>query len=128
MNHAAWIIGHLAYSSQFLATLFGADQTSTPGYAELFGMSSKPTDDPTRYPSKQQLLQALEAAHELSLQAMAKADDSVLQQPNPVEPLAKAAPTVGDLAVMLMTMHEGVHIGQLSAWRRAQGMPAVSPF
>jgi hypothetical protein len=34
-------------------------------------------------------------------------------------------PTVADLATFLLTGHMGVHLGQLSAWRRMIGLPAM---
>jgi hypothetical protein len=37
--------------------------------------------------------------------------------------MRKFAPRVGDAAVGIATTHEAIHLGQLSAWRLAMGMP-----
>ena len=34
-------------------------------------------------------------------------------------------PKIGIWLNYLMTLHESTHLGQVSVWRRVQGMPAV---
>ena len=34
-------------------------------------------------------------------------------------------PTLGDGLVWMIASHENIHLGQLSAWRRVQGLPSV---
>ena len=34
-------------------------------------------------------------------------------------------PTLGDCFVFVMAAHENMHLGQLSAWRRVQGLGRV---
>jgi hypothetical protein len=34
-------------------------------------------------------------------------------------------PALGDCAVFVMAAHENMHLGQVSAWRRVQGMGRV---
>jgi hypothetical protein len=51
-NHALWVLGHLACSDDFFATKLGdREPVIDPGWQELFGMGSKPTDAPSAYPS-----------------------------------------------------------------------------
>jgi hypothetical protein len=70
------------------------------------------------------LLQALEDAHARLADAVMKASQEVLNQPTP-EKFRNRFPTVGALLAGLMTSHEASHNGQLSAWRRAMGLPSV---
>jgi uncharacterized damage-inducible protein DinB len=70
------------------------------------------------------LLQKLEEAHTRLADAVTKATPEVLAQPAP-EKIRARFPTVGVLLIGMMTSHEASHNGQLSAWRRAMGLPPV---
>ena len=43
----------------------------------------------------------------------------------PIRFLLRHLPTVGDLLAHLLTTHSAYHLGQLSTWRRAAGLPEV---
>ena len=49
-------------------------------------------------------------------------DDQMAFQPAAVRGFL---PTLGDSFVFVMAAHENMHLGQLSAWRRVQGMGRV---
>ena len=68
----------------------------------------------------------LEAGHQNLLEAVKNPDPAKMDEPHNVD-LFKDAPidTVGDLVAHLMTTHLATHLGQLSAWRRLQGKPAL---
>jgi hypothetical protein len=125
MNHATWVIGHLARSADGTAALFGLEPLSPPEWSEAFGNTSKPAPTGTPSPSKEVLISALEKAHARVIEALRKAGPAVLTQPTPVERLKARFPTIGDALMLYMAYHEAVHLGQLSAWRRAQGLPSV---
>ena len=63
MNHAAWVLGHLACTADMLAAMIGAKPVCPADWAARFDWNSSPSSDATRYPSKATLLQALEDAH-----------------------------------------------------------------
>jgi hypothetical protein len=42
--------------------------------------------------------------------------------------MEKHAPRMADFVAHLMTTHAASHLGQLSAWRRLRGLPAVLGF
>ena len=44
---------------------------------------------------------------------------------NPFDSMAETLPTLADLLSYLLSTHEAMHLGQLSAWRRQLGLPAV---
>ena len=58
------------------------------------------------------------------IEAYRAADESLLNQPAP-EPMRGRFQTLGILAAALLSMHFALHNGQLSAWRRAMGLPSV---
>jgi uncharacterized damage-inducible protein DinB len=88
-------------------------------------MGSIPSGDAADYPGKVELLEELRGQHERVSEAMAAVDAERLQQPTPPR-LRERFPTIGDFAAALMTMHEGHHLGQLAAWRRALGLGAAT--
>jgi len=125
MNHPAFLLGHLAWAAGDVAAGFvGLPPGCPEGWKELFGMGATPLADRSRYPSKAVLLQTLEDAHARLADAVPKAAPEVLAAPAPERARARF-PTVGAMLLGLMTSHEASHNGQLSAWRRAMGLPPV---
>ncbi|MCY4026136.1 MAG: DinB family protein [Acidobacteria bacterium] len=119
INHPAWTLRHLASSSNFLAKTLGLEST-TP--AEWDAPSPDgPSGDAAQYPSKAELLAALKAQHERVAEAVAAADPEFLAKDSD-EQMRSYFPKVGDLVDYMLTAHEGTHIGQISAWRRAMGL------
>jgi hypothetical protein len=124
MNHAAFVLGHLAWTSESMAGLLGAADARGAELRELFGMGSQVHADRNRYPSKVELVQSLDNAHARLIDAVNRATPEKLAEPAPERMRSRFA-TLGHLVFGLMTSHEGVHLGQLSAWRRAMGLPSV---
>jgi uncharacterized damage-inducible protein DinB len=125
MNHAAWILGHLAMERVFLRDLLGIGQSAPEGWAELFMTGTKPVAEAGKYPPKAELLAKLEETHALVEEAFRKVSDEDLDRETPHERLRQRFPKVGDVVVGLMTSHAGSHLGQLSAWRRAMGIKSI---
>jgi len=124
MNHPAFLLGHLAWAGDSAAALLGAVGGHAGDWRELFGMGSKPLADRSKYPPKAELIKALEESHARVAAAVTSASPEALTQPAPERMRARFA-TVGQMVAGLMTAHEATHLGQLSAWRRALGMPSV---
>ena len=124
MNHAAFLLGHLAWVSDSVAAMLSGSTAALSDWKEVYGMGAKPVVDRSCYRSKTELLAALEDAHRRLADAYANASPEVLGQPAP-ERLRGRFPTVGHVAVTMMTIHGGLHNGQMSAWRRALGWPPV---
>lgn len=124
-NHAAWVIGHLACSGDFMGSMIGAKAACPKEWESLFGWSSAPTADAKLYPAKATLLKALVDSHALVAEAIKKVPLSDFTKPFPVEDMRGFVPTLGDGIVFMLASHENIHLGQLSAWRRVQGLPSV---
>ena len=125
MNHPAFLLGHLAWAAGDVgANFLGLPPACPAGWKELFGMGCQPLADRSRYPSKDVLLKALEDGHTRLADAAMKASPETLAQPAP-ERARERFPTIGALLAGLMTSHHASHNGQLSAWRRAMGLPPV---
>ncbi len=124
MNHAAFLLGHLAWTSDSAVGLLGVRPTGAAAWKDLVGMGATPSEDRSLYPSKADLLKALEDAHDRLIAALPNATPELLAQPAPERMRARFR-TIGNALAGLMTAHESMHLGQLSAWRRAQGLPQV---
>lgn len=125
MNHAAWVLGHLACTADMLGAMIGAKPVCPADWPALFDWNSSPSSDAGRYPSKATLLKALEDAHTGIAAALPGVPASRWSDPTPIEDIRGFLPTLGDCFVFVMTAHENMHLGQLSAWRRVQGMGRV---
>jgi hypothetical protein len=126
-NHPAWICGHLALSLDLVCDLLGAGREISDDWQALFGMGSQPSADPNKYPEPAVVVEALNSQLERATASVAKATPAELSRAAP-EHLRDFLPTVGDAAVFLLVGHLGVHLGQLSAWRRAAGLDFALPL
>ncbi len=124
MNHPAWILGHLAFANDKRGAMIGGEHRLA-GWTELFGKGSAPSSDASLYPDKEELIATWHDANERLIAAAASVDPAVLQQAPAEESMAKNFPAVGDFITFLMTAHTGLHLGQLSLWRRLEGRPIM---
>jgi hypothetical protein len=124
-NHAAWVLGHIIVSTDGVVKLLGGEATTPEEWNALFGRGSTMSYDRAAYPSKDELLAALEKTFDAACAAAAIATPEQCARPHHVEMLRRGLPTTGDLIAMLLTTHVAQHLGQLSAWRRALGKPAM---
>jgi hypothetical protein len=124
LNHAAFLIGHLAWVCDFGATLLGESVAIDPKWRDIFSLAAKPVADRSAYPSKAVLVKAFEDAHTRLVTVALAAMPELLQQPPP-ERFRNRFPMLAHVVLHMLTNHEAVHLGQLSAWRRACGLPPV---
>ena len=121
-NHPAWLVGHILGAYGFAFEAFEAPQALPDGWAELFGMGS--TARANGYPTKDELLEALRGAHAHLTELIEDSSEAQLDAPSDEDsPLHAMFPRVGDVVVGASLVHEAVHLGQLSAWRVAMGLP-----
>jgi len=124
MNHPAWILSHLnAYHPAMVAMITGQPFEDPKDHP--FGMLSKPEPEGSVYESKEALIAAFEQGHDAVTYALKSASDPDLEAAITLERWQKPFPRVGDALAYIMLLHEATHLGQLSAWRRVQGFPAV---
>jgi hypothetical protein len=125
MNHAAFVVGHLAWVCDVGVTLLGEPPAIDPSWRDVFSMTATPAADRGVYPEKAVLVRALEDAHARLVKVALAATPETLQQ-SPPERFQSRFPTVAHVVLHMLTNHAAVHLGQFSAWRRASGLPAVS--
>ena len=125
MNHAAWVLGHLACTADMLGAMIGVKPVCPPAWTGLFDWNSNPSSDASQYPAKAILLKALEDAHASIAAGLPSVPEARWSEPTPIEEVRGFLPKLGDCFVFVMAAHENMHLGQLSAWRRVQGMGRV---
>jgi hypothetical protein len=123
-NHPAWVLSHLNVYVPIIESLIKGEAFADPKEHE-FGMQSRPLADRSAYASKQALIDEFSAGHERVLKLLADADDSVLGHAVKLPRWESIMPTSGIALPYLMLNHENGHLGQVSAWRRIQGLPSV---
>jgi hypothetical protein len=126
LNHPAWVLGHLAFVADSMIRVLDKPFAMPKEWIELFNLASKPISDRSRYPSKAELTEAYEKAYARLAEAVKETASEVFEREFPNPKLRPQLPTVGVAMVHVLTTHHGIHLGQLSAWRRAMGMPSVA--
>lgn len=127
-NHPAFILGHLSLYPLNVLRLLGQDTTPvqpTDRFVALFSKDAKCQDDAHGiiYPSMQEVSNVFFSSYEIGLSAMRDATDSQLAAENPVDnPLKQVCLTLGSMLGFYLTGHVAMHLGQLSTWRRMEGM------
>jgi len=127
MNHPAWMLGHLAKYHLVTVQLLNGEPVDDPKNDPLFGFAGQgPVDDIKAYGNKEQIVSWFSAGHEQVAQALLSAKPEAFKRPPSLERWAKQYPTVEFMLPDLLIHHESLHIGQISIWRRAAGLPGVS--
>jgi hypothetical protein len=122
VNHPAWILGHLAWTADRALELLDAQAISPEAWATLFGRGSKPSSSRAVYASRDELLRVVDECYERLRETVASASTEQLARPTTNPRLKEALPTAKELVAFLLTGHMGVHLGQLSSWRRMIGL------
>lgn len=126
MNHPAWILGHIGMYHPVTVDLLAGRPVSDPKDDPLFGFAGHgPVDDIAKYGSKQAIVSRFADGHERVAQSLLAAPPEAFTRPPTLERWAKTFPTVEAMLPDLLLHHESLHIGQISIWRRAAGLPGA---
>ena len=125
-NHAAFVYGHLSlYAPRILGDL-GLEAPAIPEtFQSVFSKDAQCTDDPdgSIYPAMEEVTTFFFDGYKAALTALGTADDAVFQQDNPLGgAMAEKFPTMGSMHNFYVGGHIMIHMGQMSAWRRMQGL------
>ncbi len=127
MNHPAWILGHISAYHQVIQDLLSGRPVNDPKNDMRFGFAGHgPLDDRSKYDSKQAMVDHYAAGHEQVAQSLLAAPPEAFTSKPTLERWAKLYPTVEFMLPDLLLHHESLHLGQLSIWRRAAGLPSVA--
>ena len=130
VNHAAFTVGHLTIYFSRILTMVELDPAPAAfpdHYTELFKHGAPCHDDVdgTIYPPMQELNDAFFRCCNAALPRIAEVKDAVFAKPVADERMKTFFDTTGAAVNYLLVNHVSQHLGQLSAWRRCIGLPAV---
>ncbi|MCA9191219.1 MAG: DinB family protein [Planctomycetales bacterium] len=130
-NHPAFVLGHLCLYPERTLTLLGhdpGDAKAPSHYVEYFSKDAKCIDDVDSglYPPANEIIDFYRKSYTQALDAVRGASDEQLAKENPVDtPMKQVCPTLGSIINFYMTSHVMMHLGQVSVWRRMEGMAAA---
>ena len=90
-------------------------------YCYQFSQKKPLSKNRSDYPAKDELINTFEAAFKNAAELYDKSSAEALSQQQKLGFFEAELPTVGDMATFLIISHTNLHLGQLSAWRRATG-------
>ena len=128
-NHPAFILGHLCLYPVKVLELLQMDRLGvepSERYIQVFSKDAKCVDDAAGsiYPARSDIVQHFEEYYELAIAAVRTVPDEQLSAPNPVDsPMRQVLPTLASVINFYLTGHVQMHLGQLSTWRRMEGLP-----
>lgn len=125
VHHPAWIMGHLTVVADAAMRMAGSAGGAPEGWAALFGPRSECRGERALYPSKAELVEAFRKGHADACAAAATASPELLAERQMSPAFRKELPTKRDMLAFLLIGHLGVHLGQLSMWRRLDGRPPL---
>ena len=129
-NHPAFIYGHLSlYAPQILQPDRRTPPPPCPTHFEIrFSKDAKCIDDRDvdLYPPMDEIVTFFLEGHRMVTGPSAARPTTSFQQPNPAEGRMKELfPTLGSVQTFYCGGHMMMHLGQMSAWRRMQGLGAA---
>jgi len=123
-NHALWFVGHMATTDNFLLSMVAPDQARLPeGFQAKFGVGSHPSNNPSDYPSPDEVLSVMHERRQTLLNVLEGLTEQDLSRSTPAG-TPDFLPDFGSV-FELAVWHEGLHAGQLTVVRRALGFPPV---
>ena len=126
VNHPAWTISHLTHSCEMLGGVIGVPPWLPHDWARRFGTGSVPVPDVRHYEPKDRALALLRDGQSRLTAAVRQLDDARLDMPFPDESYQRVFPTVRHALTQVLVGHTANHIGQLTVWRRAMGLPRMA--
>lgn len=125
MNHPAWTIGHITAATHLLARTIGVPKWLPTEWVQRYRTGSMPVADAVRYDSKNELLSKLREAQSKITQAIEQMSDSQLDVVFPAEAFRDVFPTIRHALTQVLIGHTSFHVGQVSLWRKAMGLPPM---
>jgi uncharacterized damage-inducible protein DinB len=126
-NHALWFAGHMATTDNyFISRVVPGREKQLEGWDKLFGMGSKPTNDPDDYPPVAEVVDMMRERRGVLVELLQGRTDAELLGP----PAAGASDFLPELATIfeMTTCHETLHLGQVTVVRRSLGhRPVFDP-
>jgi hypothetical protein len=125
-NHPIWLLGHLAFIEGGLVRIASGDANPLQHWAPLFAPGTQPKDDPSAYPSFDEIFKKFRDLRAANLKRLDEIGDAGLDAPPKWTPggLEGVMPTLGH-AFLIVALHQMHHHGQIADARRSAGRKPV---
>ena len=128
VNHALWLLGHVATSENGLILRWCAGESALPEeYVKLFFMGTSPDPDPAVYPAKEEILKVLADVHTRAVEVVRDLSAEELdERPIGYDEMRGGARELfwsKGACIWHHAMHEASHAGQITILRRLMGKP-----
>lgn len=125
-NHPAFIYGHLSlYAPKVLVQIGHPAPVVPEGFELAFSKDASCRDDPDGdlYPQMDEVLEFFREGYRMATAGLRSVSDELLDRPNPAEGrMRDLFPTIGSVQAFYCGGHMMLHMGQMSAWRRMEGL------
>ncbi len=121
LNPPGWLLMHLATAADYTSKMLGGSGVCPADWNERADTKKPVSDQRADYPSKDELLQYFLQSYRHAVELFDQATPEQLAAPQKLGFFEQELPTVADMAGFLLVAHLNIHLGQLSAWRRASG-------
>jgi len=125
-NHPAFVYGHLSLYAPKVLQQIAHPAPRVPEHFEIaFSKDASCRDDPDGglYPAMDEVLGFFREAYRMVTGGLRSTPDEIFQQPNPAAGrMRELFPTIGSVQAFYCGGHMMMHLGQLSAWRRMEGL------
>jgi len=122
-----WLLGHLSMYGPVIRGMLLNEPFPNPRETE-FGSFTMPERSEARPGELDELWGAYTAGRDAALEGFAGAGTVDLSKPNPIERLAFALPTLGDMVMHMAVVHPEHHGGHMYVWRQLAGLPLADIF
>jgi hypothetical protein len=128
-NHPSFIYGHLALYAPKVLRQIGHPAPAVPEHFELtFSKDAACRDDPDGdlYPAMEEVLAFYREGYRMVIGGLRSTPNDAFEVPNPTEGrMRELFPTIGSVQTFYCGGHMMMHLGQMSAWRRMEGLGAA---
>ncbi len=126
INHPAWVIGHLIHSCEAIGGEIGISPWLPNEWQQKFGTGSTPSEVRQQYPAKGDLLNSFADAQRRVVARLNEIGEQGLSAPLPDTRYRETFPTLGHAVLHILAAHTALHVGQVTVWRRAIGLPPLT--
>ena len=122
-NHALWTLGHLCVIEGSIPEILLGEPNPVEHWKPLFAAGTQPSDDAAKYPSFDEVLQKFHELRDKTLRILDQLGDAGLdRKPKKVPPGFEEMMTTFGQTLLLISLHNMVHYGQIADVRRVAGV------
>jgi len=125
-NHALWTLGHLCFVEGAMRQILLGEANPVDHWKPLFGTGTRPLADAKAYPSFDEVHRTYRELRASNLRLLDEVGDAGLdRKPKNVPPVFQDVMVTFGHTLLLLSLHNMVHYGQIADARRVAGLPPL---